>query len=515
MNLTSFISKSDSVKTSFFTSTIFTLVARSLNFILGIVIAAIFGISLKTDLYFYILSFLTLGVSIVTSINQTVLLPEFINLKKNNSSETAFNFINSFIIIYLSVSILIIFPFQIFYDKLIPYFSRFSHNDINENRELLHYLFTLFPIMIINGFFSDLLTGLKYFSLPLISVAINALFAIISVYIFKSELSIIIGLFVGNIISICVFLYILIKHESWKFKINHRLINRKIRKNIYMSQLGNLTSVFISFVPFYLLSGSKNGLITAYNFGKNLSEIPTVFLTSQFSIIIGIKFNELFSTKENEKIRNFYYKGLNFILFLLVPLSIFLFFFKSEIISFVYKRGSFDYEAVKTSSLFFGYFSLLLPFVAINTVVSRMLIAAKLIKYALIYQIAYNICMIIFVFPKLYYGEILNYLVSLVLINVANIILTIILMKLFFKMVDYLNTLKYLIVLYSVSITISILISFIVMRIENSSTRLLIGAILFTSIFLITNSLFNINSDFNKSFLANRFYKNKSDNITV
>jgi len=46
-------------------------------------------------------------------------------------------------------------------------------------------------------------------------------------------------------------------------------------------------------LPAYLISGLSPGLLTALQYGQRTAEIPNVILTTQFSSVAGIKFNDL------------------------------------------------------------------------------------------------------------------------------------------------------------------------------------------------------------------------------
>ncbi len=231
----------------------------------------------------------------------------------------------------------------------------------------------------------------------------------------------IIGLLCGYTIQLLFLLLLLKKKLHWNFGVTIKILERKVLHNIIFAQLGNITSVLSSYIPLYILSGFGAGIITSLNYGQKIADIPTQFITMQFSSVIGIKLNELYAKNEIKTMNDVFVNSSKALLFILIPISCFLFLYAHDIIALLLQRGNFDSEAVQQTVVFFKYFCLLLPFLAINTLVSRIFMAAQKIKEAFWYQIIMNGVLIGLIYVLVMFYGVIGYPIALIILHSLSV----------------------------------------------------------------------------------------------
>ena len=79
--------KTESYRKGILYSVFFNFVARSIAFLNAFVIAFYFGTNSTTDLYFYVLSFVTIVAGFINGMDTFVLIPESMRLRHQHSEE--------------------------------------------------------------------------------------------------------------------------------------------------------------------------------------------------------------------------------------------------------------------------------------------------------------------------------------------------------------------------------------------------------------------------------------------
>jgi len=405
-----------------------------------LLIAYFFGTQAKTDVYFYCIATITLMAGLVTSLDSSVLIPESMRLKEQVSKQDSMHFLNFFLYIYLSIGIIATIILYVDPVSILITISNFKRDLLVNNSLILVLSIPLFTLIIICSFLVDILTSYKFFTIPMIAQMINSIFAIIFILLLHKNfgvISVLVGVLFAYIIQFVILIFLMKKYLGWKFSFKFIRITKKVLKNIFFAQFGNITSTLTNYVPFYLLSGFSAGVITALNYGQKTADMPNQIITTQFSAVSGIKYNELVAKKDYEALNSIFSETAKFLLFILTPISFFIFLYNKEIITILYNRGKFDANSVKLSAEFLKYFGLLLPFLAINTLVARLFMAFQKIKEAFWYQMSLNVIAILFIIVMIKYLGIVGYPLALVVIYFLNFLLIYYLLILFFNRLNY------------------------------------------------------------------------------
>lgn len=417
---------SESYRKGMILSVGFNIFSKGLQFLVPLCIAFYFGSNAETDIYFYINTTVLIWVAYINNIDNAVLVPEIMRLRHQGDEVEHKRFINFFFYVYVLIGILGVTVLLVFNTQLYIAISRFSSTQIEEHRTIFLISSIYFLFLIIINYLVNILTSLKYFTLPMVLSAANSVIVILAIVIAHKQLGttgIVIGATIAQFLNL-MFLLVLMKTKlKWKFsdvpKFN--AIRKKVWKDIVWVELGQVTAFVTGYLPVYLLSG-YGGAITALTFGKTIADIPNSLLTNQYNFILGIKFNELYHKLKVKELGETFVKGGKILLLILIPVSCFFAFHSTEIVRLVYEHGSFNKADVQSTATFLSIFALATPLFAIGALITRLCFAAQRAKFIFFYQTISNVVLIAAILIAINYSAIYGYGYGYLAFNVLNII---------------------------------------------------------------------------------------------
>lgn len=489
--------KAESYKRGMALSVIFNIISKGILFLLTIIIARYFGSNIKTDIYFFVFTSMILFSAFINIIDTAVLIPESMRLREKEGDVKAMDFLNYFLMIYFFTGLLFTVLMYFFGTVVFGLISRFAAADIIQYR---NYFFTgslFFIFHVLTNYLNNILTSLKYFSLPMIISSIKSCVVIVCIFLLRARydvLSVIIGGLVSYALNLAMQIYLLHKINHWKFTFKKPVIRRTTWSNIFYAELGQATTVASSMFPLYLLSGLGSGIISVMNYGKNIADIPNTLVTSQFANVSGIKLNEEFAGK--------YYAGMNdtflytskLMTFLLVPISCFMFVFAVPIVELFYNRGNFTQEAVTGSAKFMQLLSVTIFSIGINAMVTRIFIAMHAVKQSFFYQLVLNVLLMlaIWLFTKPY-GE-YGYPYAVILINMVNFFGMYFICKKYFAVIEYGKLMKYTVIIIAAYLPLSVILYYLAFTIHLASFyKLLTGFCIYLIVFILLSRIKEFN----------------------
>jgi len=487
------IIRAESYKRGMALSVVFNIISKGILFLLTIIIARYFGSDIKTDIYFFVFAAMILFSGFINSIDTAVLIPESMRLREKEGSGKAMDFLNYFLLIYFIIGVLFTLMMYFFGTAFFGLISKFAEADIviYHNYFFAGSLFFIFHVL--TNYLNNILTSLKYFSLPMIISSIKSCVVIICIFLLKERydvLSVIIGGLISYAINLLIQIYILHKVAGWKFTFKKPAIQRTTWSNVFYAELGQLTTVASSMFPLYLLSGFGSGIISLMNYGKNIADIPNTLITSQFANVSGIKLNEEVARKDHAAMNETFLHTSRLMVFILVPMGCFMFVFAEPITAFFYQRGSFTQQAVIDSATFMQLLSITIFSIGINAIVSRIFIAMQAIKQALFYQVVLNVLLIaaIWLFTKSY-GE-YGYPYAVILINIINFIGMYFICKKYFAVIEYGKLLKYTVTVILANLPVMALLYYLVLPVNlQSFFKLVIGFCIYLVVFILMSRI--------------------------
>ncbi len=367
-------------------------------------------------------------------------------IRAEEGEENSKKFINFFLFLYASISLLsIIIVIILNPTSVFAVFSNFDQKDILNNDLLLYLSLPLFASISVINLLSDVLVSYKFFTIPMFVGIINASLSILFVLLFHDFFGIsiaLIGLTVSYTVNLLLLAHILKKKLKWRFSSISFVRDRRIWKNFAYANLGNFTGTAASYAPLFILSGFNAGIITALTFAQQISSLPTTLITYQFSSVAGIKFNELYAKREFSEIKKTFSESSKFLHYAMIPISCFVFFFADPIANIFSSFISLDQNASEYFHLFLKYLILLLPLHILNTLIARLLMASHRIGESFWYQALSNLVLIILLATGVQLFGIIGYPLAMLATYIANLGGCYIFKKRYFDFLDYKGAIK-------------------------------------------------------------------------
>ncbi len=492
--------KVESYKKGIVVSTFFNIFNKAVVFINGILIAYLFGVQPGTDLVFYINNSVLILGALVTALNSTVVIPESMRIRTEESPERAMGFLNFYIYFYAAVITLIL-SLALIFDPVSFYsvVSNFNKDVLVSNKTLLYLSLPLFGMIFITNILIDILTSHKFFTIPMFVGIVNGLFALLCISIFHETFgvkSFLYGLLLSYTLNILTLVYIMKRFLHWKFTRVHIVKDGRIWKNLGFAQLGNFTSTAASYMPMYILSGFNTGIITALTFAQQISSLPTTLITYQFSSVAGIKFNELYAAKDTRSLNRVFSECASFLHFVMIPICCFLFFFSRDIIEVILGFTSLSEQVSEYAALFLKYLGFLMPFMVVNTLIARLFMASHKIKESFAYQVAFNIFLIIFLYFSVQKFGIVGYPLAMVVTYFLNFGFCYFLEKRFFGFVDFRAIYKEFWMVAFVNLVIAVIVVYCTkfVPVNSALLKVSIAGIFYLLLLIISNKTFRLNN---------------------
>ncbi|HEY4154456.1 MAG TPA: lipid II flippase MurJ [Puia sp.] len=494
--------KVESYRKGIVLSTVFNILNKGLVFCNSLIIAYFFGAQLKMDIYFYAYNTIVILAAFITSLNSSVLIPESMRLRAQESERRGMFFLNFFLYLYAAITIGVCLLFLINPVSALHAVSGFSRESLEQQARILYLAVPLIFLMPVTNLLTDIMTSYKFFSIPMIAGIINGIFSILFIVLFHRLLdvsSLLAGLLLSYTLNFILLVSLMKKRLNWTFGFHRLKIEKRIWKNIAFAQAGNITSSLSAYAPLYLLSGFNGGIITSLNFAQQISSLPTTLITNQFSAVAGIKFNESYAGKDFGKLNSTFLSTANFLMFILFPVAGIFFLFPSQIVSILLEHGAFGKQGVAYTSLFLQYLGLLLPMLVINTLFARLFMASHKIMESFWYQVCFNIVLIATLYLSIHRFGFAAYPITLVCVHVLNILGCYFLEKKYFGTIQYAQVLKNMLMLLVVNGVVGAGIYLFISKaaFQSGFLSLAVGASLYLSLIFVIGFKSNINDTFN------------------
>ena len=352
----------DSVKT-----TGVNFIAQFGSFIISAIVAALYGATSNTDIYFYGLSIVLIFTSAIGGILKSVFISVFhryIHKEKADEKEILGSFYLFFISFLLFLWVIFV-SFSLFGLKFV------SIPGIQDNQMFARVLFQLSFLIIFSGFvdcFSTLYNSYQHFVAPLLTPLLRSVVFITFVFYSKDSLgveSLSIGTALSELVQLtALFLIIRLKGIYFGFKFSFHPAVRKMVKLSLPPFLSNATTRINNFIDGAFVAPLLIGGVTVLNYSNKIASIPEIFLTGGILTVILSYWslerskNGVSSLEKNIK------KALISITFVVIPMVIFMFVLRVPLVEILYQRKNFTPDLTQKTALLLGLYSFgLLPLI--------------------------------------------------------------------------------------------------------------------------------------------------------
>lgn len=372
-----------------------TLVWKLLSFVNSVLIAFYFGTQAKADIYFYILTIFGLVFAFFNSLNDSVLTPQAMFLRKQSETQ-AQSFLNFFLLFYgifilIIITLGFIFPVDIF-----SLSSKFSVDFLSKDLLILRLSFVYVCMYILCNFILDIMYMYRIFSVNFL-LPLNAIVPMICLVLFHNILGLkamLIGFSCSYLIQIIAYLIIMKKKLNWSFKLSKISFEKRLKENIVTNQILVLANLGIGMLPMYLMSNFHGGVISSYAYSKQLTDAPGEIVTAKITSVYHIQLNENASAKNYEELNRNYLKANYLILFIIIPLAIFTCYFAPDIVNLFFKRGEFNAQSAANVVRFLRPMMLLLIMTVLTPFAGSLISSTRKIKESFWYMIIRDIVII-------------------------------------------------------------------------------------------------------------------------
>lgn len=387
----------ESCSRGFLQSSLYAFVAKLIAFFTSVLIAFFFGANDSTDVYFYSFSMVLLVATFLSSINVTILIPQTLRLRERVGHVDSVQFLNTFFYGFLLVGVFLSVWVYTNPVKAFSYFSKFDYSVIEANIHIIKLSAILFPFVVINLFLSETLFSFRLFTVSIGFNILNSVSILLFIVLFHQRFGVSSALY-GALLAYSIQFFaqcsLLFFKFKWHFGFGFKNYTAKLYRDVLWAQIGNAFSICASYFPFYLLSSYNSGVITSLNYGIKIADTITSLITVHFASVIGTKLNEMYARHEIAQIDQVFRRSANTIIFIMIPLSMCVSAYSTEIIELLFRRGAFDYSSTRMAASFLKIYVLVLPLLGLNAVVARLFMAAQKINVSVYFQIAISCVMI-------------------------------------------------------------------------------------------------------------------------
>ena len=120
-----------------------------------------------------------------------------------------------------------------------------------------------------------------------------------------------------------------------------------------------------------MASSLPDGTVSALNYGQKLMNVFSGLLSTAIATALYPQIIELIALKKDDELKKLIVKIINIFSILMIPVSIACILFRTELVSVVFERGSFDKSSTAVTSGVFAFYCIGILFVACNTVVTN------------------------------------------------------------------------------------------------------------------------------------------------
>ena len=373
-----------SFKQAAFWSTAINAFSQGLALVFSMAMAAYFGAVEGTDILYYGIGMIVLASLMVQSANIGVLIPETMRRRHQTGEADAMAFINRFFAVFLGLALVVTALLLWKPIEALALISRYPKEMLARNSGLIFWMIVSFPLQMVAQLLLDMLVSYRFLTLPATLSCVNRAINILFVAAFHRTLgvaAVAMGMALGFGLQVTLNVFLLHRAIGWRPFAWRTRIDGVVYRNIAWVELGTIVSVLVGFVPLFLFSGFSAGAMTILNYARRMSNMPVELLTMQVSSVAAVKFNEQAARRDDAGMERTFGWFQRMLVFFLTPLAFLLALTGRPIIAILYGRGAFGADAVAETARLFSVLMLVLPLLAVDGAVARLIIARREVPF--------------------------------------------------------------------------------------------------------------------------------------
>lgn len=256
------------------------------------------------------------------------------------------------------------------------FFGEMSADERALAQKLFYWMMPSTIFLVISTWCSGLLNVNAKFHLSSFSILIyNAAFLFISVIASFWFGPIAYG--VGALMSAVLMVGFLVRGYSSinKFPIGISFKQNESTKKLWVLalpiMLGGATIQFYALIQRIFSATLSDGVVSAVNYASKLTQFPQAILMTAVTTVIFPMLSKKVAEKDENAVKNLYVKGIRYLVILLVPATIFAYFYAKNLIQVIFEYGNFTAESTDLMLPILKIFLLSMFFLAANTYITR------------------------------------------------------------------------------------------------------------------------------------------------
>lgn len=362
---------------------------KFISFLNALLLAAYFGATYHTDLYFYLIMVLGFGVAFVQRLNQTVLLPEALFLHEQ-SADSARRFLMMWLYIYTLLCMVCGGLGTVFSLHIWGWMSRFTPQELAGQQLLLILGAWWFGLQLVSYYLQTIADLFKYFAAAWLGV-LNALLPLVCLFTFGRQVGLsamLYGFIAANIIQIGILLVLCKKQLGFSLAPAWHPVPLRARQNILAGQSLAVLDIVNSLLPVYLMSGLNAGVITALNYCRQFTDSATEIFTARTANVVKIQLTEDAAKQQQNRLQLHFLTATQVLILLLAPLTVFSCYFAPQIVELFFERGEFTPQATRQTVFFLRPMLWVMLLTAAGYLQNSAIVACRKIKESFPYALA-------------------------------------------------------------------------------------------------------------------------------
>jgi putative peptidoglycan lipid II flippase len=374
------------------------------------------GTSLDLDLYYLVIGLIGVICGIIVTQESYFIVPKGLLIKSKLGLKSFVAYYNKIFVVYGVLMLTIAFLYFLFTIPLVDVVSKYNNNEIDKSIILLKLLSIYLFFTPVNTLAGNILNSLNYYRISTFVTLSSSLLIVLCIFLFDNLGTA--SLYIGASLSsfgAFAFYFIFLRIKGWTFSLSYKRTNFRISNNIYYANGMALLSYLKGLLNNYIISGMGNGVLTGFNFGYGLHNMPTFLLLSQIKIPFSVRIAELFHENKLKELNEYTNWMLLILIHLTIPINLIFYQFSDQIVDLLYGHGKFDTRTINSISEVFGNLSFTIPLSVFESFIFQIFISLNGLQIISKYTVINNFALLAFNIFGLTYWGLKGFAISMVL----------------------------------------------------------------------------------------------------
>lgn len=331
------------------TTTIWNTLGKGLGLIVPFFIAAWFGLSAETDVFFFVYGIILYVTGIASTSLESNIVPFIAKIREDKQNEVVV-FINRLLSLTLIATVIVTIVFIILATPVMRLVTHFPRNSQNLLFQLLLEISPLLSLLVLSSILAGILNAYFKFWLPAFSPGIRATICLIIIFLLKNKIgihSVTLGYISGELLRIAVFLYVLAKHKIIHFRFNFKIDAELTR--FFKTMSFQIISMFViglnPVVDKAMASWLSVGSVSALQYSDRLYLIPVTFIISGIMVVLLSRWSDkYYQHRSIMLLRRDTFKAMGIMATISIVTTLVFALFSKDLVRFAYARGKFPME---------------------------------------------------------------------------------------------------------------------------------------------------------------------------